>query len=55
MISFQNMMNTFLQDVNKEDSLFIQFAERTTDFLFYLIKWAGIPFIAYVLYMFLKI
>ena len=50
MSSLQNMLETFVEDVNQEDGYTLRFFEKMTTFMFFLIKWAGIPFVLYLLF-----
>ncbi|MBS4215994.1 MULTISPECIES: hypothetical protein [Neobacillus] len=40
----------WIEDVNREDGITLQYFEKILDYLFSLIKWAGIPFILYLLF-----
>jgi hypothetical protein len=55
MSTFQIWIQDFIEDVNKEESKIIRFLGNITSFLFFIIKWAGIPFILYVLWTFSKL
>jgi hypothetical protein len=50
MLNFQVKLEAFIEDVNREDSLTLHVFEKITDSLFFLIKWAGIPFVLYLLF-----
>lgn len=39
----------FVEDVNKEESMVIELFGTVVNFLFKILMWAGIPFLAYVL------
>jgi hypothetical protein len=49
MTNFQLKLEAFIEDVNKEDGYTLQLFAKWTDFMFSLIKWAGIPFVIYLL------
>lgn len=51
----QTLIETFIEDVNREDGFFLPFCKKITDFLFFLIKWGGIPLIIYLLYTFSRL
>ena len=55
MAQIQAMFKAFIDDVNDENGAFLQFAQATTEFLFSLIKWVGIPFFIIVIFLFLKL
>lgn len=46
----QEMLGAFIEDVNREDGYTLHLFEKITDTLFFLIKWAGIPFVFYLLF-----
>jgi hypothetical protein len=43
------LLDTLIEDVNKEDGNIIRLFERILSILFSLIKWAGVPFVVYLL------
>lgn len=43
-------LEAWMEDVNREDGITLQYFEKILDSLFSLIKWAGIPFILYLLF-----
>ncbi|WHY84306.1 hypothetical protein QNH39_16755 [Neobacillus novalis] len=49
---FQLKLEAWIEDVNREDGFTLRLFEKITDTMFFLIKWAGIPF---VLYLFIEI
>lgn len=51
----QTLIKAFIEDVNREDGFFLPFCNKITGFLFFLIKWAGIPFVAYLLFTLAKL
>ncbi|WML53776.1 hypothetical protein RCG17_03630 [Neobacillus sp. PS3-12] len=55
MPTIQTLIAAFIEDVNREDGRFLHYCESTTNFLFFLIKWGGIPFIFYILYEFTRL
>lgn len=55
MTGFWTAIEAIIEDVNKEDGYFITFAEKTTDLLFFIIKWGCIPFFMLVFITFLRI
>lgn len=55
MQSFKSIIVALSEDVNSDDSEIIAYCGKTTDFLFFLIKWGCIPFFVYVLYSFLHL
>ncbi len=55
MAQIQTMFKAFIADVNDENGVFQQFSEGTTQFLFFLIKWVGIPFFIIVLIAFIQL
>ncbi|WP_180960430.1 hypothetical protein [Neobacillus cucumis] len=50
MSNFQVKLEAFIEDVNKEDGRTLQLFEKLTNYMFSLIKWAGIPFVLYLLF-----
>lgn len=48
MLKIHSIVKTIMEDVNKEDSSILSIYTKITDTLFNLIKWAGIPFIIYL-------
>lgn len=50
MLNLQMKLEAFIEDVNKEDSLTLKIFEKILGSMFFLIKWAGIPFVAYLLF-----
>jgi hypothetical protein len=55
MTTIQSLIAEFIEDVNREDSHFLHYCENLTNFLFFIIKWGGIPFIVYVLFEFSRL
>ncbi|WP_157273145.1 hypothetical protein [Neobacillus bataviensis] len=51
MSNLQLKLEAFIDDVNREDSLTLRFMEKITDTMFFLIKWAAIPFAIYLLFV----
>jgi len=51
MSNLQLKLEAFIDDVNREDGLTLRLFGKITDTMFFLIKWAGIPFILYLLFM----
>ncbi|WP_156351194.1 hypothetical protein [Neobacillus vireti] len=47
---FQLKLEAWIEDVNKEDGFTLRLFEKITNTLFFLIKWAGIPFVLYLLF-----
>jgi hypothetical protein len=45
----QLKLEAWIVDVNREDSVTLQLFEKFLDVMFSLIKWAGIPFVIYLL------
>ncbi|WML44996.1 hypothetical protein [Neobacillus sp. PS3-40] len=52
MTTFQIWKEAFIDDVNKDDSKTILLIGNITNGLFFFIKWAGIPFMLYLLWVF---
>jgi hypothetical protein len=50
MLNLKLRLEAFIEDVNQEDGITLRLFEKVTDSLFFLIKWAGIPFILYLLF-----
>jgi hypothetical protein len=46
----QVKLEAWIDDVNREDGLTLQLLEKFLDTMFFLIKWAGIPFVVYLLF-----
>ncbi|MEH7416702.1 hypothetical protein V7266_15570 [Neobacillus drentensis] len=46
----QSKLEAFIEDVNKEDGYTLQLFEKLTKTMFSYIKWAGIPFVLYLLF-----
>jgi hypothetical protein len=49
MSKLQLKIEAFIDDVNQEDGRTLRLFEKLTNSMFSLIKWAGIPFIIYLL------
>ncbi|WP_175596854.1 hypothetical protein [Bacillus sp. MRMR6] len=49
MVSLQSKLEAIIEDVNQENGMILSLFERITDSLFFLIKWAGIPMVIYLL------
>jgi hypothetical protein len=49
MIHLQSKLEEIIEDVNQENGVILSLFERVTDFMFFLIKWAGIPMVIYLL------
>jgi hypothetical protein len=49
MVRLQLLLDHLIEDVNKEDGYTFRLFENITSFLFSLIKWAGVPFVVYLL------
>jgi hypothetical protein len=49
MSKLQVLVESWIEDVNKEDSFTLQLFEKLLNTMFSFIKWAGIPFIIYLL------
>ncbi|MEW9051113.1 MAG: hypothetical protein AB2392_08135 [Neobacillus sp.] len=49
MVNLQSKLEEIIEDVNQENGIILSFFERITDSLFFLIKWAGIPMVIYLL------
>ncbi|WP_157081361.1 hypothetical protein [Neobacillus soli] len=50
MSNIQLKFEAWMEDVNKEDSHTLRLFEKIINTLFSLIKWAGIPFVFYLLF-----
>ena len=50
MANLQLKLEAWMEDVNREDGFTLQLFEKILDTLFFLIKWAGIPFVIYLLF-----
>jgi hypothetical protein len=50
MLNLQLKLEAWINDVNREDGLTLQTFEKILNVMFYLIKWAGIPFVVYLLF-----
>jgi hypothetical protein len=50
----QLKLEAWIVDVNREDSVTLQLFEKFLDVMFSLIKWAGIPFVIYLLFVISK-
>jgi hypothetical protein len=50
MSNLQMMLETVLEDVNREDGYTQRLFEKITASMFFLIKWAGVPFVLYLLF-----
>ncbi|WML40225.1 hypothetical protein RCG19_00630 [Neobacillus sp. OS1-2] len=51
MSNLQLKLEAFINDVNCEDGRTVKIMEQITDSMFFLIKWAAIPFIIYLLFV----
>ncbi|MGG3470130.1 hypothetical protein ABES02_21920 [Neobacillus pocheonensis] len=51
MLNLQMKLEALIEDVNKEDGITIQMFEKILGSMFFLIKWAGIPFVLYLFFM----
>ncbi|MBT2656274.1 hypothetical protein J7E81_13730 [Bacillus sp. ISL-18] len=49
MLNFQSKLEAFIEDVNKEDGYTLRLVDKLTNSMFSFIKWAGIPFVLYLL------
>lgn len=54
-LKIQSFVEAFIDDVNHEDGQFLQYCENMTNSLFLIIKWAGIPFVIFLLLEFFKL
>ncbi|MDP4083577.1 MAG: hypothetical protein Q8934_03070 [Bacillota bacterium] len=54
MSTIQQVMEAFIKDVNTDDGVFVRSAEYITNCLYFIIKWAGIPFVLYLLFEFFR-
>jgi hypothetical protein len=50
MLNLQLKLAAWIDDVNQEDGLTLRVFEKFLDVMFFLIKWAGIPFVFYLLF-----
>jgi hypothetical protein len=50
MTYLQLKFEAWIDDVNREDSFTLQLFEKFLEVMFFLIKWAGIPFVIYLLF-----
>lgn len=50
MLNLQSKLEAWIDDVNREDGLTLRVFEKFLDVMFLLIKWAGIPFVVYLLF-----
>jgi hypothetical protein len=50
MSNLQVKLEAWIDDVNRENSITLQLIEKFLDGMFFLIKWAGIPFVVYLLF-----
>jgi hypothetical protein len=50
MSNFQMKLEAFIEDVNKEDGCTLRLFDKLTICMFSFIKWAGIPFVLYLLF-----
>lgn len=50
MNNLQVKLEAWIDDVNREDGLTLQVFEKFLDTMFFLIKWAGIPLVVYLLF-----
>lgn len=55
MTNLQMKLEAFIEDVNQEESRTLQVFENILNMMFFLVKWAGIPFICYLLYEFSRL
>jgi hypothetical protein len=46
----QLKLEAWIDDVNREDSITLQLFEKFLNLMFIFIKWAGIPFVVYLLF-----
>ena len=46
----QVKLEAWIDDVNREDGYTLQLVEKFLNTMFFLIKWAGIPFVVYLLF-----
>ncbi|MED4204078.1 hypothetical protein [Neobacillus mesonae] len=49
MSNLQTKLELWIADVNQEDSNTLKLFAKITDTMFSMIKWAGIPFVLYLL------
>ncbi|GHH98317.1 hypothetical protein [Neobacillus kokaensis] len=50
MSNLQSKLELWINDVNQEDGITLSLFAKITDTMFSLIKWAGIPFVLYLLF-----
>jgi hypothetical protein len=50
MSNLKMMVDKLIEDVNREDGYTLTLFEKITISMFFLIKWAGIPFVIYLLF-----
>ncbi|MBV7508093.1 hypothetical protein KW850_23015 [Bacillus sp. sid0103] len=50
MSNLQVKLEAWIDDVNREDGFTLQLFAKFLDGMFFLIKWAGIPFVVYLLF-----
>jgi hypothetical protein len=50
MFYLQSKLEAWIDDVNREDSFTLQLFEKFLNVMFIFIKWAGIPFVVYLLF-----
>jgi hypothetical protein len=55
MSTIKTLLAAFTEDVNREDGRFLQVCENITSVLFFMIKWGGIPFVLYILFVFSRL
>jgi hypothetical protein len=48
MSNLQLKLEAWLEDVNQEDGVTLRLFEKILDMMFFLIKWAGLPFVIYL-------
>ncbi|WP_187373176.1 hypothetical protein [Bacillus rubiinfantis] len=51
MATLRTMLEYWIEDVNQEDGVTLQLFARITEKMFVLIKWFGIPFVVYLLFV----
>jgi hypothetical protein len=50
MSNLQLKLEAWIEDVNREDGLTLRIFEKILGAMFFLIKWAGIPFVFYLVF-----
>ncbi|MEO2075378.1 MAG: hypothetical protein ABGX20_08250 [Bacillus sp. (in: firmicutes)] len=50
MSKLQVKLEAWIEDVNQEDGFTLQLFEKIVETMFIMIKWAGIPFVLYLLF-----